>query len=153
MSETFAVLAILIIFGIPVSLSDLKSKTIPNWLTGIFLIASIGFGFWVSLSGSTPILQLVISCVLSLSVYLVLYLLSRGSLGAADLKLAPGFGALLSVFPFIAVTWWILLTFVLAGIVSVILLATKRLGLKQEIAFAPFMFFAGVLIVLLSQRY
>jgi len=152
MTETSAML-FLVGFGIAVSYFDIKSKSIPNWLTALFLLFCFGFGvFWI-LIGAVKLSQAIWGCLIASVFFLLLYLVSRGALGEADLKLAPGIGILMSVFSFTAAIWWILFAFVLAGGFAAIMLLLRRLQPKQEFAFGPFMFLGALITTQLMQIY
>ena len=83
-------------------------------------------------------------------VYLLLYLLSRGSLGMGDVKFAFPLG--------LCVGWYstdqwlvaIFVSFLIAGLVAVIGLVTKRMTRKSRLAFGPYMFI-GTFLVCVSE--
>lgn len=79
-------------------------------------------------------------------VYLLLYLLSRGSLGMGDVKFAFPLG--LCVGWYSANQWLvaIFVSFLIAGLVAVIGLVTKRITRKSRLAFGPYMFFGTFLV-------
>jgi leader peptidase (prepilin peptidase)/N-methyltransferase len=79
-------------------------------------------------------------------VYLLLYLVSRGSLGMGDVKFAFPLGLCIGWYS--ADHWLvaIFVSFLSAGLVAVIGLATKRMTRKSRLAFGPYMFL-GTLIV------
>ena len=82
--------------------------------------------------------------------YVLLYLLSRGSLGMGDVKFAFPLG--------LCVGWYspgnwlaaIFVSFVLAGIVAVIGLVAKRMTRKSRLAFGPYMFLGTFLVCVLE---
>jgi prepilin signal peptidase PulO-like enzyme (type II secretory pathway) len=152
MTETSALL-FLVAFGIPVSYFDIKSKSIPNWLTALFLLCCLGFGaLWIQ-KGALKFPQAIWGCLIASVIFFLLYFVSRGALGEADLKLAPGIGILMSVFSFTAAIWWILFAFILAGGFAAIMLLLRRLQPKQEFAFGPFMFLGALITTQLMQIY
>ena len=139
-------------FGARLSIVDFKSHRLPNQLVGwftatqILIMGAIGwmtydldrFGTALGIAGVTTI------------VYLLLYLLSRGSLGMGDVKFAFPLG--------LCVGWYstdqwlvaIFVSFLIAGLVAVIGLVTKRMTRKSRLAFGPYMFI-GTFLVCVSE--
>ena len=135
-------------FGARLSIVDFKSHRLPNQLVGWFIATQIlivaviswmasdldRFGTALGIAGVTTI------------VYLLLYLVSRGSLGMGDVKFAFPLG--LCVGWYSANQWLvaIFVSFLLAGLVSVIGLVTKRMTRKSRLAFGPYMFLGTFLV-------
>jgi leader peptidase (prepilin peptidase)/N-methyltransferase len=80
--------------------------------------------------------------------YILLYLISRGSLGMGDVKFSFPLG--LTVGWYAPSDWLltILLTFVLAGLVSITEVILKRKTLKSRFAFGPYMYLTSILVIL-----
>jgi leader peptidase (prepilin peptidase) / N-methyltransferase len=135
-------------FGARLSIVDFKSHRLPNQLVGWFVAVEIlimaviswmasdfdRFGTALGIAGVTTI------------VYLLLYLVSRGSLGMGDVKFAFPLG--LCVGWYSANQWLvaIFVSFLIAGLVSVIGLVTKRITRKSRLAFGPYMFLGTFLV-------
>lgn len=83
-----------------------------------------------------------------LGCYWVLRKLSRNALGFGDVKLAGALGIVMGFFSPINLLWGTLLTFVSAGVFSLILLMRKKASLKTHIAFGPFMLLGTMLAML-----
>ena len=135
-------------FGAQLSIIDFKSHRLPNKLVGWFIATQIlivaviswmasdldRFGTALGIAGVTTI------------VYLLLYLVSRGSLGMGDVKFAFPLG--------LCVGWYssdqwlvaIFVSFLIAGVVAVIGLVTKRMTRKSRLAFGPYMFLGTFLV-------
>ena len=135
-------------FGAQLSIIDFKSHRLPNKLVGWFTATEIlimaviswmasdfdRFGTALGIAGVTTI------------VYLLLYLVSRGSLGMGDVKFAFPLG--------LCVGWYssdqwlvaIFVSFLIAGVVAVIGLVTKRMTRKSRLAFGPYMFLGTFLV-------
>ena len=135
-------------FGARLSIVDFKSHRLPNQLVGwftatqILIMGAIGwmtsdldrFGTALGIAGVTTIF------------YLLLYLVSRGSLGMGDVKFAFPLG--------LCVGWYspdqwlvaIFVSFLIAGVVAVIGLVTKRMTRKSRLAFGPYMFLGTFLV-------
>ena len=135
-------------FGAQLSIIDFKSHRLPNKLVGWFTATEIlimaviswmasdfdRFGTALGIAGVTTI------------VYLLLYLVSRGSLGMGDVKFAFPLG--LCVGWYSANQWLvaIFISFLIAGLVAVIGLVTKRITRKSRLAFGPYMFLGTFLV-------
>ena len=135
-------------FGARLSIIDFKSHRLPNHLVGWFVAVEIlimaviswmasdldRFGTALGIAGVTTI------------VYLLLYLVSRGSLGMGDVKFAFPLG--LCVGWYSANQWLvaIFVSFLIAGLVAVIGLVTKRMTRKSRLAFGPYMFLGTFLV-------
>ena len=141
---------ILIGFGVPISILDAKTRSIPNWLTLAFLVASTVSVLLGSLFLDANPVSALVSALFTMLLFVLLYLLARGGFGEADVKLAPGFGMLLGATSIGAVTLWVLGTFILGGLYAAGMLLAKKLERKDEFAFAPFMFLSALVIHLMS---
>ena len=129
-------------FGARLSSIDLKSHRLPNRLVGWFTATQIlimGITSWITsdLARLTTALGIAVA---TMFVYLLLYLVSRGSLGMGDVKFAFPLGLCIGWY---SADLWLLaifVSFLLAGLVAVIGLATKRMTRKSRLAFGPYMF-------------
>lgn len=135
-------------FGIRLSVIDFKTHSLPNQMVGWFALVELSVIGVVSFSG-TDLDQLATAfaiAVATTTTYLLLYFLSRGSLGMGDVKFAFPLG--LSVGWFSADYWLVAIftSFLLAGLIAIIGLASKQMTRKSRLAFGPFMF-VGTLIV------
>ena len=78
--------------------------------------------------------------------YVLLYLVSRGSLGMGDVKFAFPLGLCVGWY---SADYWlvaIFVSFLIAGLVSVIGLVTKQMTRKSRLAFGPYMFLGTFLV-------
>ncbi|MBI4891597.1 MAG: prepilin peptidase [Acidobacteria bacterium] len=86
-------IAVAVFLGIAACITDLRDRTVPNWIPVAALLAGLGYhmvaggwrGFALSAGGA--------AC--GFAVFLPLYLL--GGMGGGDVKLTAGFGALLGL--------------------------------------------------------
>jgi leader peptidase (prepilin peptidase)/N-methyltransferase len=114
-----------------ICLIDLDKMIIPDeliWvLMGIFLVWHLSGGFFVSLLAG-----------FSLSFFLLcLHLITRGKgMGLGDVKLVIPLGFFLGLPTAIYFLWG---SFMVGAVVGIILLLTKRKGLKSQIPFGPFL--------------
>ena len=135
-------------FGARLSIVDFKSHRLPNQLVGWFTATQIlimGITGWMASDFDRFGTALGIAAVTTI-VYLLLYLVSRGSLGMGDVKFAFPLG--------LCVGWYssdqwlvaIFVSFLIAGVVAVIGLVTKRMTRKSRLAFGPYMFLGTFLV-------
>ena len=135
-------------FGTQLSIIDFKSHRLPNRLVGWFTasqILFIGAIGWITPDLARLTTALGIAAA-TMFVYLLLYLVSGGSLGMGDVKFAFPLGLCVGWY---SADYWlvaIFISFLLAGLVAVIGLVTKRMTRKSRLAFGPYMFL-GTLIV------
>jgi leader peptidase (prepilin peptidase) / N-methyltransferase len=145
---SFVPLIPLAYYGAQLSIIDFKSHRLPNRLVGwftasqIFFIGAVG---WITSDLARLTTALGIAAA-TMFVYLLLYLVSGGSLGMGDVKFAFPLGLCVGWY---SANQWLLaifISFLLAGLVAVIGLVTKRMTRKSRLAFGPYMFL-GTLIV------
>jgi leader peptidase (prepilin peptidase) / N-methyltransferase len=135
-------------FGARLSIIDFKSRRLPNRLVAWFTATQIlimGITSWIT-SDLARLMTALGIAVATMIVYLLLYLVSRGSLGMGDVKFAFPLGLCVGWY---SADYWlvaIFTSFLLAGLVAVIGLVTKRMTRKSRLAFGPYMFL-GTLIV------
>ena len=135
-------------FGARLSIIDFKSHRLPNQLVGWFTATQILIMVvisWMASDFARLLTALGVAAATMIS-YVLLYLVSRGSLGMGDVKFAFPLG--LCVGWYSANQWLvaIFISFLLAGLVSVIGLVTKRITRKSRLAFGPYMFFGTFLV-------
>jgi prepilin peptidase CpaA len=102
---------------------DLRTRRIPNWLTGTMAIAGLGLAAlgW----GSVSVGAAVVGCVVGLVLMLPGHLL--GATGAGDVKLMAAVGSLLG--PVLVVNA-VLFTAIAGGVLAVtVAIQRRRLGL------------------------
>ncbi len=135
-------------FGIRLSIIDFKTHRLPNHLVGWFVAVEIlimGITGWMASDFARLLTALGLAATTMIS-YVLLYLLSRGSLGMGDVKFAFPLG--------LCVGWyapgnWLLaifISFLISGVVVVIGLVTKQMTRKSRLAFGPYMFLGTFLV-------
>jgi len=142
---------LLILFGYMAALSDLKAKRIPNRLI-IAMIAA-----WVLMM--TPMLFIstdativymkdsLIGLSIGGGLFLLVYVISRKGLGGGDVKFMAAAGLYLGLGGVIPV---MLYGTILAALSGLILILLKKIGRKDTIPLAPFLY-AGVLLTVFLQ--
>jgi leader peptidase (prepilin peptidase) / N-methyltransferase len=86
---------------------------------------------------------------LGFGVLFLIAFFAPGAMGMGDVKLVIFLG-LINGFPQIAIT--LFLAFVLGGLVSGLLLALKRLGRKDTVAFGPYLALGGWIVLLYGEQ-
>ena len=112
-------LAIAMILGLSASVTDLRSRNIPNWIPVAGLLA--GIAWHVYRSGWWGLGTALLGAVSGFVVFLVFYLM--GGMGGGDVKLMAGFGALLGSR---ALFYASLYTAIIGGIWAVVALAWRK---------------------------
>lgn len=128
-------LAIILVSGLEVIFfTDLKYRIIPDEIILTLIIAAVPY---IYLSGSSPLLNHIISGLSGSSVFMFLVLATRGKgMGLGDVKFAFLMGLLLG-FPQIIISMY--LAFLTGALFSLILIVTGRKKMKSTIAFGPFL--------------
>lgn len=129
------VVAALLVTGflLAICLVDFQTRRIPNLLLLILLIWTAVQILWLR----QPTLQAsALGLLVGGGLFFLLALLGRGALGAGDVKLAATVGALLG-YPLVFAG---LVSGALAGgVAALVLLATRRAGRKDTMAYGPYL--------------
>jgi prepilin signal peptidase PulO-like enzyme (type II secretory pathway) len=125
---------------------DLEHQKIPN----ILVYPAIGIGLIMIplLHLSTPWMMLA-GGLLGFGVLFLIAVIAPGAMGMGDVKLVLFLGIILG-FPDIVLT--LFLAFVTGGLIAGFLLALKKLGKKDTIAFGPFLALAGIITLLYGSQ-
>jgi leader peptidase (prepilin peptidase)/N-methyltransferase len=147
-----AAFALLGALGVALAAIDIAVKRLPDRLTLPLYPGLIAlFGLAALIDGHpAKLLRAVLGGVALGGGYLVLALASRGQLGGGDIKLAGGLGIALGWLGWPAVFTGAALGFVLMALVSLVLLAVRRITLQHDISFGPFMLTGALLAILAS---
>lgn len=130
---------------------DLLTHRLPRQVSYSILGAGLPFLIMAAVleDESERIVWVFLGLLMATAIMAVLYLIGRGALGAGDVRLAPTLGAFLGLHGPRAVFYGIFLGFVLATVVSIVLLALKRLDRKDEVPMGPFLMI-GTLIMFIG---
>lgn len=140
LSMQLATYYLLLVLTLSILIIDLEHQIIPDEFVWLLLITSM-----FVLQGS-PFTALVSGFAFA-CFFLFLYLVTFGrGMGLGDVKLAIPIGMMLG---FDKGLYWLLITFILGGIVASMLLLFNRAGLKTKIAFGPFMIVAFWIVKLI----
>jgi leader peptidase (prepilin peptidase)/N-methyltransferase len=137
--------------GVALAAIDIAVERLPDQLTLPLYPGLIAlFGVAAVFNGQPAnLLRALLGGVVLGCVYLVLALLGRGQFGLGDVKLAGGLGIALGWLGWPALVTGAAMGFVLMAVVSLVLLAARRITLKHSISFGPFML-AGALVSILA---
>lgn len=95
-------LVVAIVLGLAAVITDVRSRTIPNWIPVAALAG--GIGCQVLDKGWSGLPAAGLGAVAGFGVFLVFYLL--GGMGGGDVKLMAGFGALLGASRLLEAALW-----------------------------------------------
>ena len=148
--DTLAVVAfgtwfVTMIFGLA---TDLDQRLLPDELT----LPVIPFALVYAVSGLNPLVggALVLAILAAIVIPAVLYLPSipfgAGAFGLGDVKFLAGMGLMLGGERALGGT---IFGLVLAGVVLLVLLATRRIGRRSYVPFGPFLILGALWAVLL----
>ncbi len=116
-------------------------------LLALVVTAAGGLGDWTSLWRALACLAVMYA------VYLVMHLVSPASLGFGDVKLSGLIGLLLGWLGIPNAVVGVLAGFVVGGLVSLVMLAGRRVGLRSHIAFGPAMLVGALLAVAVEYQW
>ena len=141
---------IIVFFGYIAAIGDVKTKHIPNALilSKLMVWACItALHTFVDIQSAIPlIVNSALGFVVSGVLFLTVYLVSRKGLGGGDVKFMAAAGLYLGVSGSLTATF---VGATLAAVVGLALIALKKIGRKDTLPLAPFLF-AGILVAVLS---
>jgi leader peptidase (prepilin peptidase)/N-methyltransferase len=142
---------LLLVLGYVAAVGDLRERSIPNKLL-LFML-----GLWALtvlpqlLMDTEGALSYLLGAALGLAagggLFLLVYVISRKGLGGGDVKFIAVVGLYLG---FDGVFSVMLVGALLSGLFALVMLALKRLGRKDAIPFAPFLYI-GILLTIFLQ--
>jgi leader peptidase (prepilin peptidase)/N-methyltransferase len=141
-----------VVGGILLTVTDLDTRLIPNRIlvryggVGAILLV-IGGLFAADLES---LLDAAVGSAAYFGIMFGLALLARGALGYGDVKLAAFIGLFAGYLGWRYVLTAAISAFIVAGLVALILLATRLAGRKDAIAFGPFMVVGGFIALYLG---
>lgn len=123
-----------------VTVNDMKRREIPNLTTIVFSLLFIAVTWWFD--GPSGLLAGAIGAVVPAVLLLVAMLIKKNSVGLGDIKMVAACG-LICGFPGV---FFVMFRAALAILVySLIMLIFKKLKLKSELPFAPFLLFGALI--------
>jgi leader peptidase (prepilin peptidase)/N-methyltransferase len=139
------------VLGVALAAIDINVQRLPDLLTlpaYPILIALLTCAAIASHDFSA-LLRALLGGVVLAGIYLALALVRPGQIGGGDIKFAGVAGLALGWLGWAVLIDGTLLGFALSAVVSVALIAARRLTLRSGISFGPFLF-AGALLVMLA---
>ena len=145
----FGVLGVL---GVALGAIDIAVYRLPDRLTVPAYLATLALLSLAAVLGhdAGALLRAVLASVAMAAAYLLLAVLRPGQLGGGDVKLAALIGLALGWLGWSPVLFGAALGFVLSAVVSLLLLAARRISLRSSICFGPFMLGGALLAILAS---
>ena len=145
-------LAMILLWAMGVlTITDYKKKVVPN------IILLIMLGLWALIISSSlfinmdiymqMLIRYAIGGAIGGGMFLFTYLITKGQMGAGDVKLAFLIGLYLGSARILIVT---LMGTVLCFVFSIIMVLLKRIGLKDSIPMVPFLAIGVWIILLIS---
>jgi leader peptidase (prepilin peptidase)/N-methyltransferase len=147
-----AAYCLLAVCTVPLGYIDAAVRRLPNALTGpayastlvLLTLAAWSGGQWHSL------LRAALGGIALAGCYLLVALINPAAVGGGDRRLAASVGTALAWSGWGVLLAGVFAGFLLAACYGVILLAARRIGLRQQIPFGPFMI-AGMFAVILAR--
>jgi len=141
-TRAFLTVAAIAVFTglLALSIIDAYTHRVPRYVTGLMIVTGIptivldAIWHW----DPTDLLRGVAGAVALFVVYYLISAVSRGGFGKGDVMLAPSVGLLLAYRGWDVLIRGTVYTFVLAGVVSAVLLAMRALDRRDRIAFVPY---------------
>lgn len=130
---------------------DVNEKRIPNkilaalFLIRIFILVLESIAFWGY--GLSILFSAAMGGLAGGGMFLLVYLLSRGGIGMGDVKLFAVLGLYMGIGSVFIVVFF---TVISSAIYSVIMLIRRKIKLKEEIPYAPFVMLGVVLSMALG---
>jgi prepilin signal peptidase PulO-like enzyme (type II secretory pathway) len=118
-------------FLLPIIFHDIRKKRIPDiyTYTGCSCLLLIRFLFFHNY-------LIIIDATVSFGIIWLLCFFTRGKIGRGDAKLSAMIALGIGLFGWVVALFWASFT---GLIISMVLLKTKKLKIKEEIPFAPFL--------------
>ena len=140
---------VLAVAGVLLAVIDLRHRLLPNRVIGPALVAGA-----LLLTGAAAVdgrwddlARAALGAVVLFAIFLVLALISPSALGMGDVKLAGLLGLHLGWLGWDAVLLGAAAGFVVQAVLSLVLLASRRIDLRGELPFGPAMLAGAVLAI------
>lgn len=125
---------------VPVTVSDIAYKRIPNRLLLFFFPLFLVYRFFFQLN---PFWMVLIGALLAFVLVFLIILLSKGGMGVGDLKYFTLFGFIFGPFHFMLLFF---LSTVYGTIGGLITMRVKQIGKRSKIAFGPYIGLAALTV-------
>ncbi len=125
-----------------ISLIDYKTQIIPDGLVGVIAVSGALYNLLYAPQG---IMDMLLGGAVGFAVMLLIFVISSGGMGGGDVKLSTAVGLWLGVE---GTLLFLLLAFIMGGVISLLLLAIGAKSKGDAISFGPFLCFAAFVTVL-----
>lgn len=149
---SFATYSVLFSILIAISVYDIKHKIIPDKLVYLFIFIAFLRTVVVALSAilifgdsvTSVLFDLLAGPIVALPLFLLWFFSNGKAMGFGDVKLTLGLGWMMPLWGSVAA---LMMSFWVGGVVGVILLFlfSKKITMKTEVPFAPFLIFGTIL--------
>ncbi|MEY4158537.1 MAG: hypothetical protein RL743_1032 [Actinomycetota bacterium] len=141
-TRTFLTIAAIAVFTglLALSVIDAYTHRVPRYVTGLMIVTGVPLIVLDAVWHWDPaeLLRGFAGAVALFALYSLIAAVSRGGFGKGDVMLAPSVGLLLAYRGWDVLIRGTVYTFVLAGVVSAVLMATRALDRRDHIAFVPY---------------
>lgn len=144
-------LTLLIAFGIPLSIIDVREHRLPNVLTGSLLLSTLCLvtGSTITVHNHHRLIESFVGALSLPTFYILVSLMTNGGVGIGDVKLSISVGLISGYFGW-SVLWISTFLAVATGaIFSISSMIIGKVSAKDAIPFGPFILL-GQLLALLS---
>ena len=125
-----------------ISLIDYKTQIIPDGLVGVIAVSGVLYNL---LYAQQSISDMLLGGAVGFAVMLLIFIISRGGMGGGDVKLSAAVGLWLGVE---GTLLFLLLAFILGGVISLLLLVSGVKSKGDAISFGPFLCLAAFVTIL-----
>ena len=141
-SRAFLTIAAIAVFTglLALSIIDAYTHRVPRYVTGLMIVVGVPAIVLDAVWHWDPaeLLRGLAGAIALFALYSLISVASRGGFGKGDVMLAPSVGLLLSYHGWDVLIRGTVYTFVLAGVVSAVLMAMRALDRRDHIAFVPY---------------
>jgi leader peptidase (prepilin peptidase)/N-methyltransferase len=141
-TRTFLTIAAIAVFAglLALSVIDAYTHRVPRYVTGLMIVTGVPLIVLDAVWHWDPaeLLRGFAGAVALFALYSLIAAVSRGGFGKGDVMLAPSVGLLLAYRGWDVLIRGTVYTFVLAGVVSAVLMAMRALDRRDHIAFVPY---------------
>ena len=125
-----------------ISLIDYKTQIIPDGLVGVIAVGGVLYNLLYAPQG---VVDMLFGAAVGFAVMLLIFVISRGGMGGGDVKLSAAVGLWLGVE---GTLLFLLLAFIMGGVISLLLLVSGVKSKSDAIPFGPFLCLAAFVTVL-----
>ena len=144
-------LILLIAFGIPLSIIDVREHRLPNVLTGSLLLSTLCLvtGSAITVHNHHRLIESFVGALSLPTFYILVSLMTKGGVGIGDVKLSISVGLISGYFGWSVLWISTFLAIATGAIFSILSMIIGKVSAKDAIPFGPFILL-GQLLALLS---